>query len=317
VRIAVLRGGMSAEREVSLRSGAQVAKALGARGHDVTEVDLNANTWNELRDGKFDCVFNALHGRLGEDGAAQGMLELLGLPYTGSGVLASALCMDKARSGKVMAGAGLHVPDFEELEIKQGVAADQVERLVARFGLPLVVKPVREGSTIGLTIAKDVDAVASGLVLAARYDRRVLVQRFATGTEITVGVLATPEVQVLPTLEIVSDNPVYDYDAKYTAGKSHHIIPARIPEAAQTAASEAASRAFTELGCSGMARVDIIVDAAGTPWVLEVNTVPGLTEVSLLPDAARAAGIHFEDLCQQLVDHAVGRSKHHVGPAAQ
>jgi D-alanine-D-alanine ligase len=317
VRIAVLRGGKSAEREVSLRSGAQVAKALGARGHDVTEVDLDSSTWDALRDGKFECVFNALHGRLGEDGTVQGMLELLGLPYTGSGVLPSALCMDKARAGKVMAGVGLHVPEFEEMEIKQGVAVDQVERLVAKYGLPLVIKPVREGSTIGLTIAKDVDAVASGLVLAARYDRRVLVQRFATGTEITVGVLATPEVQVLPTLEIVSDNPVYDYDAKYTAGKSHHIIPARIPEAARTAASEAASRAFTELGCSGMARVDIIVDAGGTPWVLEVNTVPGLTEVSLLPDAARAAGIKFEDLCQRLVDHAVGRSQHHVGPTAQ
>ena len=155
----------------------------------------------------------------------------------------------------------------------------------------MVVKPVREGSTIGLTIAGDVDQVASGLVLAGRYDRRVLVQQFAAGTEITVGVLATPDVQVLPTLEIVSDNPVYDYDAKYTAGKSHHIIPARIPELARRESSESARRAFTELGCAGMARVDIIVDADGTPWVLEVNTVPGLTELSLLPDAARAAGI--------------------------
>ena len=142
---------------------------------------------------------------MGEDGTVQGMLELLGLAYTGSGVLASALCMDKSRAAKVMQGVGLHVPEFEELEIKEGVAADVVERVVARFGLPLVVKPVREGSTIGLTIAKDADAVASGLVLAGRYDRRVLVQRFATGTEVTIGVLATPDLQVLPTLEIVSE----------------------------------------------------------------------------------------------------------------
>lgn len=298
-----------------MRSGAQVAAALRGRGHEVAEVDVDPQTWDVLRDGGFDCVFNALHGRLGEDGTVQGMLELLGLPYTGSGVLASALCMDKARAAVVMAGVGLHVPEFEEIEVKEGVAADVVERLVARFGLPVVVKPAREGSTIGLTIARDADDVASGLVLAGRYDRRVLVQRFAAGTEITVGVLATPDVEVLPTLEIVSDNPVYDYDAKYTAGKSHHIIPARIPEAARTAASEAAAKAFTELGCSGMARVDIIVDAAGTPWVLEVNTVPGLTEVSLLPDAARAAGISFDVLCQRLVDHAVGRQRHHVGPA--
>ena len=316
MRLAVLRGGRSAEREVSLRSGEQVAKALRERGHDVTPVDLDANTWDVLRDGHFECVFNALHGRLGEDGTVQGMLELLGLPYTGSGVLASALCMDKSRAGKVMAGAGLHVPEFEELEIKDGVAADVVERLVARFGLPLVIKPVREGSTIGLTIAKDADAVASGLVLAGRYDRRVLVQRFARGTEITVGVLATPEVEVLPTLEILSENPVYDYDAKYTAGKSHHIIPARIPEPAREAAARTAERAFTELGCSGMARVDMIVAGDGTPWVLEVNTVPGLTELSLLPDAARAAGISFDALCMRLVEHAVGRHQRHVGPAA-
>jgi D-alanine-D-alanine ligase len=316
VKLAVVRGGKSAEREVSLRSGAQVAKALRGLGHDVTEVDLDGGTWDTLRDGGFECVFNALHGRLGEDGTVQGMFELLGLPYTGSGVLASALCMDKARAGKVMAGAGLQVPEFEEMEIKEGVAADVVERLVVHFGLPLVIKPVREGSTIGLTIAKNADDVASGLVLAGRYDRRVLVQRFASGTEITIGVLATPELQVLPTLEIVSENPVYDYDAKYTAGKSHHIIPARIPEAFRAAASDAAARAFTELGCSGMARVDIIVDASGKPWVLEVNTVPGLTELSLLPDAARAAGISFEQLCERLINHAVGRHQRHVGPTS-
>jgi len=244
------------------------------------------------------------------------MLELLGLPYTGSGILASALCMDKARANTMMAAAGLDIPPFEEVEITDGVAADLVERLVAAFGLPLVVKPVREGSTIGLTIANDVDQAASGLVLAGRYDRRVLVQHFAAGIEITVGVLATPDVQVLPTLEIVSDNPVYDYDAKYTAGKSHHIIPARISEVAQRESAESARRAFIELGCAGMARVDIIVDADGTPWVLEVNTVPGLTELSLLPDAARAAGIAFDELCQRLVDHAVGRHERRVGPPA-
>jgi D-alanine-D-alanine ligase len=314
LKLAVLRGGRSAEREVSLRSGAQVEAALRSLGHDVNGVDLDATTWDTLRDGGFACVFNALHGRLGEDGAVQGMLELLGIPYTGSGILASALCMDKARANSVMAGAGLHIPDFEELEVQEGVAAEVVERMVARYGLPLVVKPVREGSTIGLTIAPDADAVASGLVLAARYDRRVLVQHFVTGTEITVGVLATPEVQVLPTLEIVSDNPTYDYDAKYTAGKSHHIIPARIEERARATAADAAGRAFVLLGCAGMARVDIIVDAKSTPWILEVNTVPGLTELSLLPDAAKAAGIEFPQLCERLVEHAIQRQAHRVGP---
>src|SRR6266705_4752650 len=141
MRIAVVRGGRSAEREVSLRSGAQVEQALAGRGHDVSGIDLDGNSWDVLRDGDFECVFNALHGRFGEDGTVQGMLELLGLPYTGSGVLASALCMDKSRAGEVMAGVGLHVPEFEELEIKEGVAADVVERLVAKLGLPLVIKP--------------------------------------------------------------------------------------------------------------------------------------------------------------------------------
>jgi D-alanine-D-alanine ligase len=316
LKVAVLRGGRSAEREVSLRSGAQVEAALRGLGHDVTAVDLDNKTWDVLRDGGFDCVFNALHGRLGEDGGVQGMLEVLGLPYTGSGVLASALCMDKSRANAVMAGAGLHIPDYEELEATPAITAELVDRLVGRYGLPLVVKPVREGSTIGLTIANDADQAATGLVLAGRYDSRIIVQRFQSGTEITIGVLATPAMQVLPTLEIVSDNPVYDYDAKYTAGKSHHIIPARISERAQAMAADAAGRAFALLGCAGMARVDMIVDAKNAPWILEVNTVPGLTELSLLPDAARAAGIAFDQLCQRLVDHGIQRHAHRVGPPA-
>ena len=316
MKIAVLCGGKSAEREVSLHSGAQVQEALRGLGHEVAQVDIDLQTWDVLRDGGFDCVFNALHGRFGEDGTVQGMLELLDLPYTGSGILASAMCMDKAHAGRLMAAEGIHVPEFEELEVKEGVAAETVERVVQRYGLPLVIKPAREGSTIGLTIAKDEDSVASGLVLAGRYDRRVVVQRFQAGTEITVGVLATPDLQVLPTLEIVSENPVYDYDAKYTPGHSHHIIPARIPEAAREASAQAAGRAFTLLGCSGMARVDIIVDKTGIPWVLEINTVPGLTAVSLLPDAARAAGIEFDQLCRRLVEHAVGRHRRRVGPPA-
>ena len=308
MRIAVLCGGRSAEREVSLRSGAQVAAALRACGHVTEAVDLDLDAWERLRRGGFDCAFVALHGRLGEDGTVQGMLEVLRLPYTGSGVLASALCIDKTRVNQLLAGEGLAIPEYEE------VAGDDVEALVERYGLPLVVKPVREGSTIGLTIARDVDELGSGLVLAGRYDSRVMVQRFVPGTEITVGVLATPDLQVLPTLEITYENETYDYDAKYTAGRSHHIVPARIPPAAQEAAASASGRAFRLLGCEGMARVDFIVDPQGTPWLLEVNTVPGLTEVSLLPDAARAAGLGFDELCERLVRHAVSRQAERVGP---
>ncbi|HEX6548978.1 MAG TPA: D-alanine--D-alanine ligase [Candidatus Dormibacteraeota bacterium] len=314
VKVAVLAGGRSAEREVSLRSGAQCRAALEARGHQVTMVDLDAATWDALRDGGFDSVFIALHGRLGEDGTVQGMCELLGLPYTGSGVLASALCIDKARANLLLAASGLPIPDFEELDLGDGIEPGQPEQLVERYGLPLVVKPVREGSTIGYTKAGDVDQVAEGLVLAGRYDRRVLVQRFVSGTEITVGVLATPEIEVLPTLEITYENANYDYDAKYTAGRSHHIIPARIPRTARDLAAALSEQAFRELGCEGLGRVDMIVDAAGQPWLLEVNTVPGLTEVSLLPDAARAAGIEFPELCDRLVRHAVDRRSSQVGP---
>ncbi len=312
MRIAVLQGGRSAEREVSLRSGGNVAAALRGRGHEVDQVDLDREVWDRLRDGAYDCVFVALHGRLGEDGTVQGMLELLGLPYTGSGVQASAICIDKMRTNRLLRAEGLAIPDGEEL----GEQADDVEVLAERYGLPVVVKPVREGSTIGLTIARDVDALATGLVLARRYDRRLLVQRFVEGTEITVGLVATPDPCVLPTLEITYENETYDYDAKYTAGRSHHIIPARIPEAARRAATDAAARAFRALGCEGMARVDFIVAPDCTPWLLEVNTVPGLTEVSLLPDAARAAGIAFDELCDRLVRHGVDRHRAQMGPPA-
>ena len=304
MRIAVLAGGTSSERQVSLWSGAQVEAALRSRGHEVVVHDIEQSTFARLAEGGYDCVFIALHGPLGEDGTVQGMCELLQLPYTGCGVLSSALCVDKAMSSRVLEAAGLPIPAFQDHDIREGIAADLVDRLVDGLGLPLVIKPTRQGSTVGLTIAADREAVADGLVLAGRYDYRVLAQRFVGGTEITVGVLATPELLVLPTLEIVSENAVYDYDAKYTAGKSRHIIPARIPEEARRRAAAAAELAFRALRCEGMARVDIIVDADGVPWVLEVNTIPGLTDLSLLPDAARAAGIDFPELCERLIRHA-------------
>lgn len=307
MRVAVLAGGRSAEREVSLASGAQVGQALRAAGHEPELVDLDESTWDVLRDGRFDVVFIALHGRYGEDGTVQGMLELLRIPYTGSGVLASALCLDKPLSGRLLRDERFAVPEFLEVDGDEARGGLPREVESGELGWPVVVKPAREGSTIGLTIAADADAAADGIRLAARYDRRIVCQRFIAGTEVTVGVLQAPQLEVLPTLEIVSENPVYDYDAKYTAGRSHHIIPARIPPAARDACADAAGRAFALLGCDGMARVDFIVDADGVPWVLEVNTVPGLTELSLLPDAARAAGIEFPELCDRVVRHGAGR----------
>ncbi|HEX4216644.1 MAG TPA: D-alanine--D-alanine ligase [Candidatus Dormibacteraeota bacterium] len=315
MRVAVLCGGPSAEREVSIRSGAQVEEALIGRGHRVERIEADAGAWRRLSEGGFDVVFIALHGRLGEDGTVQGMCELLGLPYTGSGVLASALCIDKTKTNQLLATAGLCVPEFEELPREHSLRADLAERLVGIYGTPLVIKPVREGSTIGLTVAHDSDQAASGILQARRYDRRVMVQRFQTGTEITVAVLAMPEPSAMPTLEITYENETYDYDAKYTEGKSHHIIPARLPKEARQRAQAAALRAFEALGCDGMARVDIIVAEDGCPWVLEVNTVPGLTRLSLLPDAARAGGVGFAELCERLCEHGVARHRERVGPA--
>lgn len=307
MKVAVLAGGRSAEREVSLRSGAQVAQALRSCGHDAERIALDDRTWDVLRDGGYDVVFVALHGRYGEDGTVQGMLELLGLPYTGSGVLASALCLDKPLANRLLRDEGFAIPDFVEVDGDEAREGLPPELEGGSLGWPLVVKPAREGSTIGLTIAADADAAADGIRLAAGYDRRIVCQRFVSGVEVTVGVLRAPDLEVLPTLEIVSDNPVYDYDAKYTAGRSHHIIPARISPAAREACADVAGRAFQLFGCDGMARVDVIVDAQEVPWVLEVNTVPGLTELSLLPDAAAAAGIDFPALCDRLVKHGRGR----------
>jgi D-alanine-D-alanine ligase len=304
VKVAVLKGGSSSEREVSLKSGSQVEGALRERGHDVTGFDFDSRTWLALASTSFDCVFIALHGPLGEDGTVQGMCELLELPYTGCGVLSSALCIDKAMANRVLEQAGLAVPAYQEHDVREGIPPDLPERLVDGLGLPMVVKPTRQGSSVGFTLARSEEQVADGIVLAGRYDYRVLAQRFVTGIEITVGVLATPDVEVLPTLEIVSENEEYDYDAKYTAGKSHHIIPARVSDPTKRAAARAAELAFRTLRCEGMARVDLIVDEAGVPWLLEVNTVPGLTALSLLPDAARAAGIEFPELCDRLVRHA-------------
>jgi len=302
MRVAVICGGDSAEREVSLLSGAAVVEALVEAGVDAVAVEADRNLWPQLAGGEFDAAFIALHGRGGEDGRVQALCELAGLAYTGSGILASALCMDKVRCNHELGRLGLSVPDFEE------VGSDEPNSgPISRLGLPLVVKPVREGSTIGLSIAISPDQVQPALELARRHDRRVMAQRFVSGMEITVGVLDRP-LRVLPPIEITYTAQVYDYQAKYTPGGSHHVIPARLPTEVLRRVEADALRAFVGLGCEGMARIDFIVDQSGTAFVLEVNTVPGLTPLSLFPDAARAGGIEFPELCLGLVQSALARS---------
>ncbi len=295
--VAVLRGGTSAEREVSLNTGKQVADALAARGHRVACMDTVDLTFiDELRMHAPDVVFICLHGRFGEDGTIQGLLEILGLPYVGSGVLASALAMDKVISKHIFEAAGLMTPDF--VVVRRG---DPVEPVADRLGEKLVVKPASEGSSVGMSIVHDRGELPAALELAFDHDDVVIAEAFVAGVEVTVGVLGNDELEALPTLEIVPEHEFYDYDSKYVPGMSAHIIPARIGETARAECQRVAIAAHRALGCRGLSRADVIVTGDGAVQLLEVNTIPGMTSTSLLPDAARAAGIGFPELCERLV----------------
>jgi D-alanine-D-alanine ligase len=310
LRIAVVCGGPSPESEVSRLTASQVSAALRSRGHQTTTLEVDAELWPALQAGGYDCVFVAVHGRFGEDGTVQGVCELLGLPYTGSGLLATALCFDKVAAKRLLVAEGIATPPWRAVagvfddpdQIKGAMAAAARE-----LGYPLVVKPSRGGSTIGLSVVGAEEGLGAAWALASAHGE-VLCERFVAGTEVTVGILGDNPPRALPTLEIISQRPLYDYAAKYTPGQSQHVIPARLPEAERRGCQDAALRAHRALGCRDLSRVDVIVDGAGAPWVLEVNAIPGLTELSLLPDAARAAGISFPEVCQGLVDAALARS---------
>ncbi len=308
MRIAVVCGGRSSENQVSRTGGAQVVEALRSRGHDAEAVEADDELWDALRGSAWDVAFLALHGRYGEDGTVQGVCELLDLPYTGSGVLATALCLDKAMAKRVLVAEGINTAPWRLLprHLDSGAAQRAMREVAAALGYPLVAKPNRGGSTIGLSMVRSEADLLDAYALAAEHDS-VLCEKFVDGLEITIGVLGHNPPEALPTLEIVSHRPIYDYAAKYTAGQSEHIIPARLPEEQRQAAQRAAERAHAALGCHSMSRVDVIVDRGGEPWVIEVNAIPGLTELSLLPDAARAAGIGFADLCERLVEEALQR----------
>jgi len=301
--VAVLMGGTSAEREVSLNTGAQVAAALRECGHTVTEIDTADLGFIEiLRAGEFDVVFICLHGRFGEDGTVQGLLELLGLRYVGSGVLASALAMDKVMSKHVFVAEGLLTPPSVVVRASGPVDLDAI---VATLGEKLVVKPVSEGSSVGMSIVHEASELPAALERAFAHDAVVLVERFVAGVEVTVGVVGNDEPVALPTLEIVPEHEFYDYESKYVPGMSRHIIPARVPAEIADECQRVALDVHRALGCRGISRSDTIVTDAGEVYLLEVNTIPGMTSTSLVPDAARAAGIEFPALCQRLVDLAL------------
>lgn len=297
--IAILMGGRSAEREVSLHTAEQVAAALRASEHTVTEIDSAQDGFIEtLRACAPDVVFICLHGRFGEDGTVQGLLELLRLPYVGSGVLASALAMDKLMSKRLFAQAGLSSPEYVELHRDEPFDLDAI---VATLGAKTVVKPSNEGSSVGMSIVHEPAELAAAIDKAFACDESVLVERFVAGAEVTVGVVGNENPMALPTLEIVPEHEFYDYESKYVPGMSSHIIPARVSDEARAECQRLALEAHRLLGCRGMSRSDTIVTPEGRVYLLEVNTIPGMTSTSLLPDAARAAGIEFPQLCDLLV----------------
>ena len=297
-KVAVLHGGRSTEREVSLKTGAACADALREKGHDVTLVDVDLDVAARLRDAKAEVAFVALHGRWGEDGCVQGLLEAMGIPYTGSGVLASAVGMDKVLSKLVFRSLGLAVTDYVVVPPARAASLTAGD---LPFGLPCVVKPSGEGSSVGVHLVKDAAALGAACGDAARYKGDVLVERYVKGKEIQVAVL---DGKALGAIEVVPANEFYDYAAKYTAGTTQYFYPARIPAAHTRVVMEAAEAAHRGLGCAGVTRTDFILTPEATAYILEVNTLPGMTATSLVPKIAAGNGIPFPELCERLLDGA-------------
>ena len=298
-KVAVLLGGRSAEREVSLMSGNAVLAALQSRGVDAYAFDPAARPLADLVREGFARVFIALHGRYGEDGTVQGALELMGIPYTGSGVLASSLALDKWRTKLVWLACGLPTPRYAMLDANSDFAA-----VAHDLGLPLIVKPSREGSTIGLSKVASIEQIASAYELAAKHDPLVLAEQFIDGQELTAGILGE---RALPLIRIEAPGGMYDYHAKYFSDATRYFCPCGLPPEQESAIQAQALAAYRIVGCEGWGRVDVMLDAQGKPWLLEVNTSPGMTGHSLVPMAARAAGIEFDELVMRILQSA------HVG----
>ena len=299
-KVAVMLGGRSAEREISLLSGNAVLTALQGRGVDAHAFDPAGRDLAELKKEGFERVFLILHGRGGEDGTMQGVLELMGIPYTGSGVMASALGMDKWRTKLVWQGAGLQVPDFVLLDADSDFSA--VEK---RLGLPLFVKPANEGSSVGISKVKAPGELPAAYREAARHDRLVIAERFLGGGEYTVAILGEgTRLRTLPPVKIEPAGACefYDYQAKYFRDDTRYLCPAGLPQELDLRMQALARQAFEVVGCRGWGRVDVLLDADGTPYPLEINTAPGMTSHSLVPMAARAAGIDFPELCVRILE---------------
>ena len=299
--IAVLAGGLSLEREVSLRSGGRIADALDSLGHQVDLLDLDDTLVASLMEGSYDVVFLALHGRAGEDGTVQGLLELLGIPYTGPEATASALAWDKAICKGVLARGGTPTPAWTTVSsdvIRDLGGAPALPRLVERLGLPLVVKPAQGGAFMGVRFVDDPARLSDALMAAFSYHDVVLAERFVEGTEVAIAVL---DGEPLPAVEIEPKGQRYDFAARYTHGATDFYVPARLADSVRARAEEVVMQAWDLTGCRHIARADLIIDEDGEPWVLELDTCPGMTETSLVPMAAEAAGLSFPKLCDRMV----------------
>ena len=299
-KVALLMGGWSAEREVSLRSGGAVLEALQARGVAVTGIDVGRDVCETLRADGYDRAFIMLHGRGGEDGTIQGLLEIIGLPYTGSGVLGSALAMDKMASKRLWRGMGLPTPEFVT------IGSEEELELAGALGYPLMIKPAREGSSIGMSRVQDSAQLRNAWVMARQYDQRVLAERWVEGSEYTVAILGE---EALPLIRLETPREFYDYEAKYEAEDTGYHLPCGLSPEEEQRLQELSLKAFHAVGATGWGRVDLMVDRDGQPWLIEVNTVPGMTDHSLVPMAARGAGIDFEELVWRILALTVERSR--------
>jgi D-alanine-D-alanine ligase len=307
MKVAVLKGGRSLERGVSLRSGARVEDALERLGHDSVGLDVGTDLVKRLVDERPDVAFVAMHGRGGEDGTAQELLEILGVPFTGPGVAACARCMDKVLTKHELRESGVPTPDwfaFNETAFRELGAADTLGRMDEELGFPLVVKPSRGGSALGVRFAAGTSEIPEALVSAFSYDDRVLLERFVEGRELAVSVVGEEPLPIVEAIPTGGDR--YDFEARYEIGRTEFVCPAELEPAESAAVTEAAVSAYRALGCSGFSRVDLILGADG-PQVLEVNAIPGLTDTSLLPQAAEAAGLTFERLVEQILELALAQ----------
>jgi D-alanine-D-alanine ligase len=315
VKVAVLAGGLSLERDVSLRSGRRVADALADRGHDVTRLDLDDHLVAALVDGEFDIAYLALHGKAGEDGAIQSLLGLLGIPYTGPDAVASQLAWDKSVAKGLFRRAGIPTPQWMTLSseaIRDMGAAGALEHVAERLGTPVVAKPSQGGASLGVRLVDSVEQMPPALMAAFSYHDVVLLEQFVDGTEVAVSMV---NAEPLPAVEIVPKAGAYDFSARYTHGATEYFAPARLSREILEACNTVALRAWELLGCADVSRADLIVGSDGTPWLLELDTCPGMTETSLLPAAATALAWTFADLCEAVLSSALSRSEAPATPA--